>query len=89
MIIEMLRAARHLDEKLKEKLGRPYHAALGIGLILEIIGRFRELYDAPATSGGIVRLALVILLYVLLLIHQTGELSDHAAERKARPATGG
>ena len=39
MIIEIPRAARHLDEKLKEKLGRPYHAALGIGLILEIIGR--------------------------------------------------
>ena len=88
MIIEILHAARHLDEKLKEKLGRPYHAALGIGLILEIIGRFRELYHAPPTSGGIARLALVILLYVLLLIHQTGELSGHAAQRRAQPASG-
>jgi hypothetical protein len=33
MIVELLRAARYLDEKVKEKLGRPYHAAaLGIGL---------------------------------------------------------
>ena len=84
MIIEVLRAARYVDDKLKEKLGRPYHAALGIGLVWEIIERCRELYDAPATSAGIMRLALVILLYLLLLIHQMGELSDHAVRRMRR-----
>ncbi len=43
MIIEVLRTARYLDDKLKEKLGRPYHAALGIGLVWEIIARYRDL----------------------------------------------
>ena len=84
MIIEVLRAARYLDDKLEENLGRPYHAALGIGLVCEIIERCRELYDAPATSAGIMRLALVILLYLLLLTHQMGELSDHAVWRMRR-----
>jgi len=84
MIIEVLGAVHYLDDKLKEKLGRPYHAALGIGLVWEIIERRRELYDAPATSAGIMRLTLVILLYLLLLVHQMGELSDHAVRRMRR-----
>jgi hypothetical protein len=82
MIREMLRAAHRLDDWLREILGRPYHAALGIGLILELIARIRELHEAPGAISGIVRLALVILLYLLLLIHQIGELSDHAERRR-------
>jgi hypothetical protein len=56
--------------------------ALGLGLVLEIIARVRELHDAPATTGGIVRRALVMPLYLLLLVHQIGELSDHAERRR-------
>ncbi|MBV9861088.1 MAG: hypothetical protein JO267_02955 [Alphaproteobacteria bacterium] len=49
-----------------------------------ILGRIRELHEAFATSAGIVRLVLATLLYVLLLVHQVGELSDHAARRRRR-----
>jgi hypothetical protein len=84
MIGDILRAAHRLDEWLREMLGRPYHAALGIGLALEIIARFRELHEAPETAGGIVGLVLVVLLYLLLLIHQIGELSEHAERRRPR-----
>jgi hypothetical protein len=83
MVGEILRVVHRLDDWLRETLGRPYHMALGIGLILEIIARVRELHDAPATTGGIMRLALVMLLYLLLLVHQIGELSDHAERRRS------
>jgi hypothetical protein len=82
MVGEILRVVHRLDDWLRETLGRPYHVALGIGLVLEIIARVRELHDAPATTGGIMRLALVMLLYLLLLVHQIGELSDHAERRR-------
>jgi hypothetical protein len=81
----MLKAAHRLDDWLREMLGRPYHAVLGIGLVLEIIARLRELHEAPATSVGIVRLVLVMVLYLLLLVHQLGELSEHAERRRGRP----
>ncbi len=67
MVGEILRIVHRLDDWLRETLGRPYHVALGIGLVLEIIARVRELHDAPETTAGIVRLALVMLLYLLLL----------------------
>jgi hypothetical protein len=82
MIGEILRAAHRLDAWLRRMLGRPYHAALGIGLVLEIIARIRELHEAPATSTHVVQLALVMLLYLLLLVHQIGELSGHAERRR-------
>jgi hypothetical protein len=82
MIGEALRAVHEIDAWLRRMLGRPYHAALGLGLVLEITARVRELYEAPEKSGGIVRLALVLLLFLLLLVHQVGELSDHAERRR-------
>jgi hypothetical protein len=82
MVGEILRVVHRLDDWLRETLRRPYHVALGIGLVLGIIARVRELHDAPATTGGIMRLALVMLLYLLLLVHQIGELSDHAERRR-------
>ena len=84
MIGELLDVVHRLDDWLRERLGRPYYAALGVGLVWEIIARVRELHDAPATTAGIVRLALVMLLYLLLLAHQIGELSEHAARRRRR-----
>ena len=81
MIGKMLAAVRRLDEWLRGMLGRPYHAALGFGLILEIIARLREMYEAP-TKTGIVKLVLLLLLYLLLLVHQVGELSEHAERRR-------
>jgi hypothetical protein len=82
MIGKILAAVRRLDEWLQGILGRPYHAALGLGLILEIIARVRELHEAPATNAGIARLVMLILFYLLLLVHQIGELSEHAERRR-------
>jgi hypothetical protein len=81
MIGKALGAMHEVDTWLRRMLGRPYHAALGIGLILEIIARIRELIEVPGKSMGIVKLTLVLLLFVLLLVHQLGELSDHAERR--------
>jgi hypothetical protein len=83
VIVEISHAAHRLDAWLRRSLGRPYHMMLGLGLVLEIIARIRELYEAPATASGIVRLMLVLLLYLVLLVHQVGELSPHA-ERRGR-----
>jgi hypothetical protein len=82
VIVEISHAAHRLDARLRRTLGRPYHAMLGIGLVLEIIARIRELHEAPATAGGIIRLMLVVLLYLVLLVHQVGELSPHAERRR-------
>ncbi|MBV8888874.1 MAG: hypothetical protein JO267_06285 [Alphaproteobacteria bacterium] len=84
MIGKIIDVAHRLDDRLRARLGRPYHAALGTGLMLEIIGRIRELHHAWATTAGVVRLALVMLLYLLLLVHQIGEFSDHAERRRHR-----
>jgi hypothetical protein len=84
MVGEILHLVHRLDDWLRVKLGRPYHAALGVGLVLEIIARVRELHEAPQNMTGILRLALVMLLYLLLLVHQVGELSDHAEQRRRR-----
>jgi hypothetical protein len=83
MVGTILGAVRRLDDWLREMLGRPYHAALCIGLGLEIIARIREMAETSASKVGMVRLALVLLLYLLLLIHQVGELSEHAERRRA------
>jgi hypothetical protein len=82
VIVEISHAAHHLDAWLRRTLGRPYHAMLGIGLVLEIIARVREMHEATATAGGIIRLMLVLLLYLVLLVHQVSELAPHADRRR-------
>jgi predicted histidine transporter YuiF (NhaC family) len=82
MIGEILGAVHRLDDWLRATLGRTYHAALGFGLVLEIVGHVRDLREALTTSAGLVRLVSVLLLYLLLLVHQIGELSEHAERRR-------
>ncbi|HUN41644.1 MAG TPA: hypothetical protein VMU81_15265 [Acetobacteraceae bacterium] len=82
MIIQVLHAARRLDETIKGKLGRPYNAILSLGLMLEIARLFHELLSRPQESVGIVRLVVSMTFYALLLIHQLGELSEHADSRR-------
>jgi hypothetical protein len=77
MIVDVLRAARRLDERLQQKLGRPYSALLGIGLVIEIIARVREMIELPETSTSVMRLCLTVVFFALLLVHQLGELSEH------------
>jgi len=86
MIIQLLRAARRVDETIKSRLGRPYNAVLSIGLVLEIIRLVHELIARPQESAGIVRLVVSMVFYTLLLIHQLGELSDRAEHRRQQAA---
>jgi hypothetical protein len=87
MIAEILQAAHRMDAGLVRVLGRPYHVVLGIGLVIEVVVRFRELRDAAETTVGLMRLTLVMLLYLALLIHQVGELHAHMKEKREREAS--
>ncbi|HXQ53173.1 MAG TPA: hypothetical protein VN802_18930 [Stellaceae bacterium] len=86
MIAEILGAARRFDEAVQTRVGRPYQMVLGAGLVIEIVRRLRELGEVAHSNAGIVGIALTILLYTLLLIHQLGELHEHAARRRGKPA---
>jgi hypothetical protein len=74
-------AARNLELWLSRTFGRPYHALLGIGIVVEIVQHCRELPD-KVDSAAILKTALAILLFVVLLVHQAGELSERAEERR-------
>ena len=82
MITAVLRAMHRLDDWLRESFGRPYHVVLAIGLVVEIIAHIRELHEAPKAST-VIKMVLTTLLYLLLIVHQLGELSDHAERRHA------
>jgi hypothetical protein len=80
----MLDIARRLDLWLGATLGRPYHALLGVGIVIEIVQHVRELAEMPSKSVGIIKIALGILLLLALLVHQVGELSERAERRRRR-----
>jgi len=85
MIVQILRAAHGLDVSLSRKLGPVYHAVLGIGLVAEIAQHVREFGELPSFGAGAVRAILALVLFALLLLHQLGELAEHAdRRRKAR-----
>ena len=74
-------AARDLELWLSRTFGRPYHALLGIGIAAEIVQHCRELPD-KLDSAAMLKTALAILLFVVLLVHQAGELSERAEQRR-------
>lgn len=82
MIGGLLHAAHRLDNWLRRHFGRPYHAILGIGLVIEIARHVRELTEIGKTASGIIKLILAVILFTALLVHQLGELSEHAARRR-------
>jgi hypothetical protein len=82
-MIEMpLRYAHRLDAWLRLRLGPPYHVILSLGLLIEIGRHCHELAELGAAPGGILRMALQLVLYSVLLVHQLGELSAHLAARR-------
>jgi hypothetical protein len=81
MIGEFLKLVHRLDDWLHRRLGRPYHALLGVGLVVEIVRHVREF---GGSTGGVVKTVLALILFVVLLIHQLGELHEHAAHRDER-----
>lgn len=84
MLVEALRAVHRLDEKIDQTLGKPYHVLLGASLVVEIIRSTRELFDKPFTTEGYVRSAFVVVVGLLLLVHQVGELSDRLDHRRLK-----
>ena len=76
-------AARRLELWLGRTLGRPYHALLAIGIGVEMIQHCRELPE-KLEGGEIVKTVLAIVLFLALLVHQAGELSEHAKARRER-----
>lgn len=84
MILEILRLAHRLDEKLETTLGKPYRVVLSFGLLVSIIHQVRELINAPFTNAGLAKMTIGILFGFLLLINQMGELSNRLEQRPIR-----
>lgn len=82
MINSILKAASGLDLWLGRQFGRPYHALLAIGLVLEIAQHVREVGELSRWHAGLVRTGLATLLFTALLVHQLGELYAHAERRR-------
>ena len=79
MIAQILRPVRKLDAVIKQRLGRPYHAVLGVALAIEIIHQIRELASRPSPTD--LRALLSIVVATLLLINQLAELSERLDKR--------
>ena len=84
MIRNLIRLAWHLDEWLQDKLGRPYTALLGVGLVLGLIHQFEDLPKDLAHSGGLSTLLFAVM-DVALLINQAGQFHQHIERRRAMP----
>jgi hypothetical protein len=82
MISLLTGGALKLDQWLQEKLGRPYNAILGVGLVIEIVRGLKELPHDMESRPRILGSALVLLMEVALLIHQVGALSHHFGRRR-------
>jgi hypothetical protein len=82
MVVELLQGARALDAALSRKLGIPYHAILGMGLLTEIV---RNLHEVGHLRRGRAFGSLpAIVLFGLLLLHQLAELAEHMDRRRRR-----
>jgi hypothetical protein len=77
MLHAITRGALRLDLWLQAKLGRPYHALLGVGLAIEIGRRLIEIPEHLASVHRLAGLALILLMEAALLVHQIGALSHH------------
>jgi hypothetical protein len=77
MLFAVTNAARSLELWLGRTLGRPYHALLAVGIVIEIVQHCRELPD-KLDGAGVVKTVLAIVLFAALLLHQVGELGERA-----------
>jgi hypothetical protein len=82
MLYAVADAARRLELWLGTTLGRPYHALLGVGIVIEIVQHVREFFEKSWEGFGVLKTVLAILLFLALLVHQAGELSEHAEKRR-------
>ena len=84
MIRNLAQLAYHLDEWLQTRLGRPYNALLGVGLVLGLIHQFQDL-PKDFTRGGGVSTLLIAAMDVALLVNQAGQFHQHMERRRAMP----
>ena len=89
MILEILRLARRLDKKLEETLGKPYRVILSVGLVAAIVDQVHALMHVSFTKTGYVQTSIGILLGLLLLINQMGELANRMEQRPPRRSGSG
>ena len=85
MIETVLKASSALDAWLREHLGRPYLAALGVGLVLGIVATVRELAE-DIGSESVLKLSLFVAFQAALLVNQLAQFHDYRRERKERRA---
>ena len=81
MLGAVTNAARRLERWLSATFGRPYHALLAIGIVIEIVQHCRELPE-KLDGATVIRTLLALLLFCVLLVHQLGELSEHSEHRR-------
>lgn len=84
MIATILKLSSTLDAWLREHIGRPYLAALWIGLVLGIIGAFDELAKDFSRHDNVVKLSLFIAFQAALLVNQLAQFHDYREERMRR-----
>lgn len=84
MIRNLAQLAWHLDEWLQEKLGRPYNALLGVGIVLGLVHQIGDLPKDFSLHGGFGTL-LFVAMDVALLINQAGQFHQHMERRRAMP----
>ena len=89
MILMICRWARQLDEWLQARLGRPYNALLGFGLVVEIIDQAGRLPQRLESAPNMIRSVLILAVEFALLLHQVGALSNHIDRRRALRARAG
>jgi hypothetical protein len=87
MIRNLIKLAYQLDEWLQEKLGRPYNALLGVGLVLGLIHQVQDLPKDLTHNGGVSTL-LIAVMDVALLVNQAGQFHQHMERRRAMPRRG-
>ncbi len=84
MIENLLQGSHALDAWLREHLGRPYLAILGIGLVLGIIATIGELGEEISSGSNVVKLLFLAAFQVALLVNQLAQFHDYREERRQR-----
>jgi len=82
--LRLLEGAYRLDAWLKERVGRPYTAILGVGLTLSIAATTQNLSDAIEHGRSPVVLAGTVVFEVALLINQLAQFHEYREHVRAR-----
>jgi hypothetical protein len=84
MISELMRGAHWLDAWLREHLGRPYIALLGVGLTAGIIADLKDVGQVIGSSVGLLKVGALVVFQLALLVNQLAQFHDYRQERQRR-----